>query len=323
MTEVFKAKEAIEAGAEFGEYLANVAYAMDASVPDAVAQQHLQNARELAEGMILKGTLGASMLALMEAFPTVGAVVGTFAISYNGSRWVLEATGADKAVTVDLAVGAFDAANQAAEAAGNQIDRLWGGETRRERETRMLLETYQRALERGDIVLQDGMTMQDLVDAVNLGDIRRIHGTLIQSSRCKLPTAAAAPAPPPATKPVATGNPAPAAAAPPSATAPVFAYILEGIGVVVTTEAAVKTQFACMYVGGGPPLGGPCPNSGPPRVAQTLGGPYPSLSAAKADLKTKLDCFRGYWGDFITIGDKNYYLQNNVGVADCKSVKQL
>jgi hypothetical protein len=183
---IFIAKEAVGAGMDMQNYLSNVSKAMDSNTPDAVAQQYLQNAQQIAEGMIAKGTFGAGLTALMEAFPTAGAIVGSFAISYNGSRWVLEKTGGDQAVTIDLAVGAIDAGQQALEGAGNSADRFWNGSDRAQREANALLNAYQGALDRGEIVLRDGVTQQDLVEAVNAGDIRRIRTVLIENNQCGL-----------------------------------------------------------------------------------------------------------------------------------------
>jgi hypothetical protein len=115
--------------------------------------------------------------------------------------------------------------------------------------------------------------------------------------------------------------PAPARVPVPApAAAPVYAYVLEGIGVVVAPEAIVKTRPHCQWTGGGPR---PCPGAPPGKIVGVLGGPYASEQAAKADLKTKLDCFNGYWGAFINHGPGTAWLQNNVTTADCRTVKQL
>jgi hypothetical protein len=121
-------------------------------------------------------------------------------------------------VTIDLAVGAIDAGQQAVEGASNAADRFWNGTDRAQREANALLNAYQGALDRGEIVLRDGVTQQDLIDAVNAGDIRRIRTVLIQDNHCGLAksqvnlvskataTATATPAPQlPATKPAQGG----------------------------------------------------------------------------------------------------------------------
>jgi hypothetical protein len=111
------------------------------------------------------------------------------------------------------------------------------------------------------------------------------------------------------------GNPVVHAAA---VAEPVNVYLLEGIGVVITTEKDATTRPACNWTGGGPR---PC--TAPAKIAQKFSGPFASVEAAKADLKTKLDCASGYWGSFAIIGGKNHWLQNNVGTGDCKTHKQL
>jgi hypothetical protein len=119
-------------------------------------------------------------------------------------------------VTIDLAVGAIDAGQQAVEGASNAADRFWNGTDRAQREANALLNAYQGALDRGEIVLRDGVTQQDLIDAVNAGDIRRIRTVLIQDNPCGLgrslvnlvskATATPTPAPQlPATKPAQGG----------------------------------------------------------------------------------------------------------------------
>lgn len=124
-------------------------------------------------------------------------------------------------------------------------------------------------------------------------------------------------------RPDGCGKPATQAAAPPTAqpaTAGVYVFVLEGIGVVLAREDVVRTRPHCEWNGGGPR---PCPGAPPAKAIGALGGPYASEGAARADLKTKLDCFNGYWGAFINYGSGKAWLQNNVGTGDCRSVKQL
>lgn len=97
-----------------------------------------------------------------------------------------------------------------------------------------------------------------------------------------------------------------------------YVFVLTGIGLVVATPDDVRTRPACQWSGGGPP---PCTT--PATAERTLGGPYPSVDAARADMKTKLDCQRGYWGTFLMLGASKAWLQNNIGGDDCRSLKQL
>lgn len=99
-----------------------------------------------------------------------------------------------------------------------------------------------------------------------------------------------------------------------------YAFVLDGIGVVVATEQAVAETPACQWTGGGPR---PCPGAPPAKELGRLGGPYSSVDAAKADLKTRLECQVGYWGPKAKWGSGWHWLQNNVTTADCKSVQQL
>lgn len=106
---------------------------------------------------------------------------------------------------------------------------------------------------------------------------------------------------------------------PTAAPAPVYyAYLLGadgGIGVVVATEQDAQTRPSCQWAGGGLDC------SHPAAVFQRLGGPYASLAAADADLKAKLSCGTGYWGAYALINSKAYWLQNNVGLEQCKTIK--
>jgi hypothetical protein len=100
----------------------------------------------------------------------------------------------------------------------------------------------------------------------------------------------------------------------------IYVFVLADIGVVAATQETVRTRLRCEWTGGGPR---PCPQAGAAQTIGTLGGPYPTENDARADMKTKLDCQRGYWGAFIAYGSGKAWLQNNVSTADCRSVKQL
>lgn len=64
-------------------------------------------------------------------------------------------------------------------------------------------------------------------------------------------------------------------------------FVLEGIGFYIGTEDYVKKTPACTYTGGGPR---PCPNAPLAKVVgKYTATAFPSVSAAKADLKTKLE----------------------------------
>jgi len=142
---------------------------------------------------------------------------------------------------------------------------------------------------------------------------------------------AGAPATPPApprpadarvTSPPAPPRPETAATRQPMAPAEAYyVYALDhGIGLVIATQETVRTRGYCNWTGGGVH---PCPT--PASVVRTYGGPYGSVDAARADMRSKLDCERGAWGAFVrtgpAMGDR-FYLQNNLGVGDCRSVKQ-
>jgi hypothetical protein len=305
----FAAKELYGAGQDMGQYLDFMSAAMDSNTPDAVAQQYLENAQQIAQGMIAKGTWGAVMAGLFEAFPTVGAIVGTFAISYNGTRWVLETTGADKVVTIDLAVSGIDAGNQLSEAAANGADWFWNGSTRAQRETQLMLDSYQRALDRGDIILRDGVTQQDLSDAIKSGDLGRVHNALVQNNPCGLAKSQVN----------LTGNATASATTGTTAADKVYVYALKGIGLVIATEKDVTTTHACIWNGGGPR---PCPDGKPAEILGKAGkgDGYASAADAHADLKTSLTCTNGYWGLKADVFG-GQWLQNNVTSADCKSIK--
>ena len=122
-----------------------------------------------------------------------------------------------------------------------------------------------------------------------------------------------APSAPPSQPAAAEGQTGTAATA-------VYVYVLDGIGLVAATQNSVSTRRACEWAGGGPR---PCPNSGPARSVGVLGGPYASEGAAKAAMKSKLDCQQGHWGAFINYGSGKAWLQNNITTGDCRSVKQL
>jgi hypothetical protein len=99
---------------------------------------------------------------------------------------------------------------------------------------------------------------------------------------------------------------------------PLFTFVLNGIGVVIATEKDVATTPSCTWTGGGPR---PCPNGKPATIAQKFGGPYDTEAQARADLKSRMECGNGYWGPWANIGGGHPWLQNNVSLDDCKSVK--
>ena len=103
-----------------------------------------------------------------------------------------------------------------------------------------------------------------------------------------------------------------------AAAASYYVFGLKDIGLVVATQDTVRTRPRCHWAGGGPP---PCTQ--PASVVATLGGPYPTEDAGRADMRTKLDCQRGHWGTFIENGSGKFWLQNNLTGSDCRSVKQL
>jgi hypothetical protein len=99
---------------------------------------------------------------------------------------------------------------------------------------------------------------------------------------------------------------------------PLFVFNLEGIGMVIATVKDVAETPACQWTGGGPR---PCPGAKPAKIASQFGGPYASEAQARADLKSRMECDTGYWGAFARVDGKTPWLQNNVGLADCKVVK--
>ena len=103
-----------------------------------------------------------------------------------------------------------------------------------------------------------------------------------------------------------------------AAAASYYVFGLKDIGLVVATQDTVRPRPRCHWAGGGPP---PCTQ--PASVVATLGGPYPTEDAGRADMRTKLDCQRGHWGTFIENGSGKFWLQNNLTGSDCRSVKQL
>jgi hypothetical protein len=65
-------------------------------------------------------------------------------------------------------------------------------------------------------------------------------------------------------------------------------------------------------------------------VQHRIGGPFPSIEAAKADLRTRLECRSGYWGPQAQWGSGGeglsaggwHWLQNNVTASDCRVVNR-
>jgi hypothetical protein len=105
-----------------------------------------------------------------------------------------------------------------------------------------------------------------------------------------------------------------------------YVFVLSGIGFYIGTDEQVATTRSCDYAGGGR-----CPAASAPATVQTrYAGPFPSIAAAKADLKTKLECRNGYWGPQAQWGSGGtglsaggwHWLQNNVDLSDCKKVSQ-
>jgi hypothetical protein len=198
----FTANEAIEFGSTLGKYLGNYALAMDPSVPDAVADQHFAAMDALARQMIASGIFGSAFASFMEAFPTAGAVIGSYMASYNGTRWVLENTRGGQ--IIDRTVGrGFDALLNSRDALVDSLQGLTGGESRSARDAKLgqkYIEIYKSSLDKGRIRLRKGVPFQRIVDAVYQGtDIPTINRTLLEPAGPSIPnrTPTAEPKPPP------------------------------------------------------------------------------------------------------------------------------
>ena len=179
---VFIAKEAYDAGGMMGEFVYHLTAASGQDVPDAVAQQHYEAAQALAYGMVEKGVLGSAMIATMEAFPTVGAVVGTYAATYEGTRFVLENTRTGRYID-KVAGGGFDIGFRAADRLSDAATALTGGRTQAQRaedEGNRLCQSYLNALDRGQIRLRPGTTKDELCNAARQGDIGWIRSEIIE-----------------------------------------------------------------------------------------------------------------------------------------------
>jgi len=184
MDAVAVVQTSIEAGSQMGEYAYHITAAMDKDVPDAVAQQHFEAAQHVAYGMIATGTLGTGMTMVMEAFPTVGAVVGTYGVTYEGSRFVLENTRTGQYID-KVAGGAFDIGFRGVDKLSDLAAVMTGGETQAQREQRegaQLCDSFSRALQAGRIKLREGASVDELQDACMNRDIDYIHSDLIEDT---------------------------------------------------------------------------------------------------------------------------------------------
>ena len=201
---IFLGKEAYDAGSTMGEMMYHLNTARDLRVPDAVAQLHFEAARDLAYGMVEKGTVGAGMAGLMKAFPTLGMVVGTYMVSYEGTRFVLE--NLDTHHYIDRAAGSgFDVAFRGADKLSDLASVLSGGKTKEQLDKiqgQKLFDHYEEALQNGTIELMYGATMDELHDAAMAGDIGRIRSEIIQDVKGKKP-----PPPKPIDPGISTGGP--------------------------------------------------------------------------------------------------------------------
>ncbi len=184
------AVEAADAGSMMGEYAYHINAAMGKDVPDEVAQQHFEAAREVAYGMVEKGTVGTAMAVTMQAFPTVGAVIGTYTASYSGTRFVLENTRTGQYID-KLAGGAFDIGFRGADKLTNV-----GASDREESEGARLWESYERALQEGRIKLRKGATAEELRNAALRGDIATIKDDIVEGRAVAEPEKETKPATP-------------------------------------------------------------------------------------------------------------------------------
>jgi hypothetical protein len=167
------AAELASAAQQASTYISSLQAAMDPNLSDAEADQHFQQAHDAAIGLAQAGALGA----LAEAVPTVGAVMGGWAIGHDGTRWLLENTETGRQIDRG-AEEFFNRHQQARERAMDSLVEYFGGESQRlaEENQRLDLEaSYWEALREGKIQLKDGTRTVDIAARIRDGDLIGVH----------------------------------------------------------------------------------------------------------------------------------------------------
>lgn len=153
------AKESYQGGRAFGEGL----QALAAGNSDKATQKFGEAADKGKTVGVIMGLTAAA-----EAMPTTAALLAAGVGGYQGGRVVLENTKAGQAVD-RATLNAMDGGTRAAEALPDAVRNALGIQTRDQRELSQRQETYLRALASGQIQLNDGVTVKDLMDQVKYG----------------------------------------------------------------------------------------------------------------------------------------------------------
>ncbi len=172
------AKDLYQNGAKLAEYLAHMAFAYNSDNDDE-SNAHFAAAQSLANDLVETGAVGTTFALFMKAFPTVGAITTAWQVSYGGTTWLLENTQTGEAVN-RTAGRVADKMLDFSDAVSSTLEDLWRGDEAgaiREKYVRI----YTNALNDGTVALNEGVTREQLVNAVRRGtDITDINRTMVR-----------------------------------------------------------------------------------------------------------------------------------------------
>ncbi|PAY16830.1 hypothetical protein CKO51_24655 [Rhodopirellula sp. SM50] len=165
--------DAAEVVGQATTYLSSLRSAMDPEISDKEADEHFRRAQNAALGMAKTGALGA----LTQAVPTVGAVMGGWAIGYDGTRFVLENTETGRRIDRKTEEY-FQRHGQALQRARSSLTAYFGGETDQMAEQGRLQDlesSYWEAIRNGRIRLKPGVRTLDVAAMLRDGDLIGVH----------------------------------------------------------------------------------------------------------------------------------------------------
>jgi hypothetical protein len=175
----FKGVLVYEGVKDSAQIAGDIAYAMDPTTSDADANEAFDHAHQTAGRMAVGGSVGAAL-----AVTPGGNLVGAGLAGYAGGRWVMENTESGRAFE-DLKVDGVDAVQRAGEGLSDAWNGLAGYETvamAEEGRTKDIQLAHLRALQRGDIELKPGQTVQDLMDDIKRNGPNVTGSSLVEKS---------------------------------------------------------------------------------------------------------------------------------------------
>ena len=164
---------------DLSQYAGEYGVAMDPTTTDADAKENFQNMENTGKKMAVGGSVGAAL-----AVTPGGNLVGAGLAGYAGGRWVMENTETGQKIE-NLKVDAVDGVTRAGESISDTMTGWAGGETVQMAEDGRIKDiqlAHLHALERGDIQLKPGQTLQDLMNDIKRGGPSVTGSGLVEKS---------------------------------------------------------------------------------------------------------------------------------------------